>query len=169
MATALTLHERALVDYARRLLGGDLDRARDVVQEVFLRLCRQRTDAIEGHLKEWLFTVTRNLVLDVRRKESRMTEMTREHGALLGASPDPAARRLEVREEVDGVLARLVELPPKQREALRLRFQHGLSYRDVGRVMDESIGNVGWLIHAGIRGLRGKLVSRELDAKGVEA
>ena len=64
---------------------------------------------------------------------------------------------------MDGVLARLVELPPRQREALRLRFQHGLSYREVGSVMGETVGSVSWLIHSGIQGLRGKLA-----AKGAE-
>ena len=68
---ALERFERPLTGYAQRLLG-DLERARDAVQETFLRLCKQERDKVEEHLAQWLFTVCRNQTLDVLRKESRM-------------------------------------------------------------------------------------------------
>jgi RNA polymerase sigma-70 factor (ECF subfamily) len=58
-------------------------------------------------------------------------------------------------------------LPENQREALRLKFQHGLSYKEIGRVTEESVGNVGWLIHTGLKKLREGLGSEEW--KGIEA
>jgi DNA-directed RNA polymerase specialized sigma24 family protein len=57
------------------------------------------------------------------------------------------------------VLPRLERLPGKQREALRLKFQSGLSYKEIAAVMDETVGNVGWLIHVGLKGLRGRLAA----------
>ena len=56
---AVARFEGPLLLYARRLLS-DPEAARDVVQDVFLRLCTQSHDAIDGHLAEWLFTVCRN-------------------------------------------------------------------------------------------------------------
>src|SRR5687767_2374444 len=72
---ALDRYEGQLTRYAQRITG-DGERARDVVQETFLRLCREPPAAVDGHLAEWLFTVCRNQALDVCRKESRMTLMT---------------------------------------------------------------------------------------------
>ena len=63
--------EKPLIAYARRLLGSD-DAARDVVQETFLRLCRQPRDGIEHRLVEWLFTVVRHCAIDHLRKEQTM-------------------------------------------------------------------------------------------------
>src|SRR6185295_1624030 len=61
-----------LVRYATRLLGGDVDRAQDVVQDTFVKLMGQTPEAVDGHAVEWLFTVCRHRALDVLRKEGRM-------------------------------------------------------------------------------------------------
>ena len=158
--------EHGLISYAERILG-DLERARDAVQETFLRLCKQERNEIEGHLAEWLFTVCRNQALDVKRKESRMTSMEGElrDGAAVTASVGPTPEwAIEVRDSASHVLGLLDDLPAKQQEVLRLKFQHGLSYKEIGRVMDESVGNVGWLIHTGIRNLRSRLAGEGAEA-----
>ena len=60
-----------LIRYALQITG-DLERARDVVQDTFLQLCSENRASLNGHLEPWLFTVCRNRALDVRRKEGRM-------------------------------------------------------------------------------------------------
>lgn len=165
---ALERHERQLMQYATRLLDGDLDRARDVVQETFLRLCNQRRGDVEQHLTEWLYRVCRNQAFDVRRKESRMSTLSEDHHASsTDASASPAAT-MERQDELGRVLGCLTRLPDKQQEVLRLKFQHGLSYQEIARVTEESIGNVGWLIHEGIKGLRRRLAGDGL-AQGAKA
>ena len=72
---ALHQFEGPLVRYAQRITG-DLEAARDVVQDTFLKLCREDPATVDGHLSQWLFTVTRNRALDVHRKERRMTTAT---------------------------------------------------------------------------------------------
>ena len=52
--------EGPLTGYAAGLLGGDWDRARDVVQDTFIKLHRQDPASIQGRLKSWLYTVCRN-------------------------------------------------------------------------------------------------------------
>ena len=69
---AIERFEGPLVRYAARITG-DLERGRDVVQETFLRLCREPEVAASDHLAQWLFTVCRRLAIDVRRKETRMS------------------------------------------------------------------------------------------------
>ena len=150
--------------YATRLLG-DPESAHDVVQDTFLRLCAQDRGAVGDHLAEWLFTVCRNRALDVLRKEHRMTQLSEEHvNRCLSPSPGPleAAERHELGARV---LSLLETLPPNQREVLRLKFQNGFSYQEISRISGHSVSNVGYLIHAGIKTLRGQL----FDGQPVEA
>ena len=66
--------EQAMVDFESPLIGyaatilNDTDRARDVVQDTFIRLCQQDTAKVRDSLKSWLFTVCRNRALDLLRK-----------------------------------------------------------------------------------------------------
>src|ERR1700735_4328532 len=74
---AVTRYERQLTQYAAHITG-DPERARDVVQDAFLRLCDQDAETVGSHLAEWLYTVCRNLAIDVKRKEKRMRLMSDE-------------------------------------------------------------------------------------------
>ena len=162
---ALARYEGPLLSYAARLTG-DADRARDAVQETFLRLCARDAGALEGRLGEWLYAVCRNLCLDVLKKERPMT-VASEDGLLERASaepgPDAAAERSE---GASRVLRALADLPANQREVLRLKFQHGLSYREIGAVTGHSVTNVGFLIHAGLKRLRERLADEGTKATG---
>ena len=90
---ALRAYEGPLLRYTTQLLG-DAQAAQDVVQDCFLRLCRQRQADLEGHLAEWLFAVCRNRAIELRRKRSMATfEMTN----LVSRTPGPTSD-LEQRE-----------------------------------------------------------------------
>ena len=54
-------------------------------------------------------------------------------------------------------MARLAHLPDRQKEILRLKFQCGLSYREIGEITSVSTSNVGYLIHTAIRTIREEL------------
>ncbi|MBI1372329.1 MAG: sigma-70 family RNA polymerase sigma factor [Phycisphaera sp.] len=150
---AVDRYERPLVLYASRMLH-DEHRAADVVQDVFVRLCRQSKEDVDDHLQAWLFSVCRNRALDVIRKEKRMKPMT-EHHLRNGTSesPDPADRA-EDRDASSRVLDLVDDLPDKQAEVVRLKFQHGLSYREIAKVTEMSVSNVGYVLHTAIATLR---------------
>src|SRR5262245_6091657 len=119
-------YERSLSQYASRLLG-DPELARDVVQECFLRLVREHPEGGEGELRSWLYTVVRNLAFDQLRARRRMT--TQGHAEVEAA---PSSEDLfEAREEQSRTLALLATLPKNQQEVLRLKFQAGLSYKEI--------------------------------------
>lgn len=153
---ALRRHEGPLLRYAQRITG-DADRARDVVQETFLRLCRQQRAELDGHLVEWLYTVCRRQALDVRRKEQRMASMAPSEAVLSnGREPEPD-RLAEEQETLARALRLLGQLPENQQRVLRLKFEHGLSYREIAAATGLSPSNVGYLIHVGLKALRQKL------------
>jgi RNA polymerase sigma factor (sigma-70 family) len=154
--SAVAEYERPLTLYALRIVG-DVDIARDVVQDTFLRLCGQERFDLAPHLAEWLYAVCRNRAVDIVRKRGRMTSMP-EGQAEDRADPQPPPWRLvEDRESAGQALRLISSLPPRQQEVLLLKFQHGLSYKQIAHVTGLSVSNVGFLIHTAVKALRQKL------------
>jgi len=154
--TVLDQYQGRLIRFAARITG-DIETARDVVQDTFLRLCRQDPDKTRDHLAPWLFRVCRNRALDVRKKEGPL--MPLDEAALArapGATSDPHTA-VETSESARRLLAMLSDLPASQQEVLRLRFQEELSYKEISAVTSHSVSNVGVLIHTGLKQLRRRL------------
>lgn len=163
--------ERALAEYESPLVGyaygfvRDFDRARDVVQDTFIRLCQQDLDKVRDGLKSWLFTVCRNRALDILRKESRLTELDEsKHGGI--ASDAPAPDELADRDERVAELMRYLDrLSENQRTVILMKFRDGLSYQEICGQTGLSSGNVGFLIHTGLKRLRSLLPSDLYDPR----
>ena len=162
------LDETKLTAYALRIVG-DLDCARDVVQETFARLCNQPPGSadVNGHLPQWLYTVCRNAALDARRKEKRAMPMLETTVAETVKSDQPTpSESAETRDATSHVLKMLSRLSDDQQEAIRLKFQHGMSYRQISGITGHSEPYVGFLIHAGIKTLRNKMQKGTADERG---
>jgi RNA polymerase sigma factor (sigma-70 family) len=150
---ALREYEGPLTRYAAQITG-DVERARDVVQDTFVKLCAEEPERLQGRVAEWLFTVCRNRALDVQRKESRMRPLGDiELEACESREPSPAAAA-ENRESAGQVTRLLASLPRNQQEVVRLKFQNGLSYQEISRVTNLTVTNVGFLLHTAIKTIR---------------
>ena len=149
----LLQYEGPLLRYAQRLMNCP-DRARDVVQETFLRLCREPAVAREAHVAQWLFTVCRNYAIDLKRKEQRMTPAA---SAELGNSPSPAptpdaqAEHKRDRRPDFGPGPKPAGEPANGADA---QVPRALSYKEIAGVTGLSVSNVGYLIHQGLTTLR---------------
>ncbi len=150
---ALARHQAPLLRYATRLLS-DPDRAQDVVQDTFVKLLARQATAGDDHVAEWLFTVCRHRAFDVLRKEGRMKRFAEGQAeAVPAADPRPGSALEQA--ETQAALRRLIDrLPPNQQEVVRLKFQNGFSYKEISRITELSISNVGFLIHTAVRRLR---------------
>ncbi len=142
-----------LTRYTARLLG-DPDRARDVVQDAFVKLVAQPAGAVDGHAVEWLFTVCRNRALDVLRKEGRMKRFEDGQVERVAAPEARPGRAIEQAETQAALLELIGRLPANQQEVVRLKFQNGFSYKEISRITSHSVGNVGFLIHTAVARLR---------------
>src|SRR5688572_12980912 len=148
---AVLQYEAPLTLYAARILG-DVERARDVVQETFLRLCGQDHEEVGPHLLEWLYSVCRNRALDLLRRQK-----TRQAGALdpaVKCKSAPPSKLIEDRDLAARIVSMLDELPENQRAVIVLKFQNGLSYKQISKQTGLSVSNVGFLIHTAIKTLR---------------
>ena len=153
LCETLERYEKPLIRYAQNYVG-QLDDARDIVQDVFIRLSQSLATLDRDRLAPWLFTVCKNRATDHLRKYHRIVPMDTE---LLDLETSPTAgpgEELEHQENLASMKDLLLKLPEKQREAIRLKFIADLSYKEISEVMKTSIGNVGYLIHHGIQTLR---------------
>lgn len=149
--------EQPLMAYARSLLGG-LEPARDAVQETFIELCQAQREEVESRVKPWLYAVCRNRCLDMIRKENRMKPLEPETMESFPGAEAPPSAELEQKEAKSALLRVIKTLPDNQQEVIRLKFLHGMSYRQISGVTQLSESNVGFLIHTGIKTLRQKLI-----------
>jgi RNA polymerase sigma factor (sigma-70 family) len=160
---ALDLYESSLIAYASSIFNGDEDRARDVVQDTLLKLYLADPVRVSENLKAWLYAVCRNRAFDVLRKENRMvlSDDGEPMDWLDEWQPDPSDEA--GRDELLGhVWTVLEQLPRNQREVIRLKFQHDLSYKEISNITGLSVTNVGFLLHTGVKRLR-KLLQHTLS------
>lgn len=159
--SAVVEFQAPLTRYAARLVG-DPDRARDIVQDTFVKLLSQSSETLNGHLAEWLFTVCRHRALDVLRKEGRMKRFEEGQVERVTAEEPRPGRAIENAELQETVLRLIDHLPPNQQEVIRLKFQNGFSYKEISRITTLSVSNVGVLIHHAVARLRTEFASQRL-------
>ena len=150
---AFAEHQAALVRYAVRLLG-DRERARDVVQDTYVRLLSQKEQEVDGHVVEWLYTVCRRRAYDVMRKENRVKSFAEGEVERVRSDEPRPGRSLEAGETMERLLRLIHTLPDNQQEVIRLKFQSGFSYKEISRITELSVSNVGFLIHTAVQKLR---------------
>jgi RNA polymerase sigma-70 factor, ECF subfamily len=114
--------------------------AEDVAQESFVYAFKnlRRFDMARASFKTWLYTIAVSRCRNTyRRKRPPMIDLSQLFGSDDTASdeetPEAAVTR---RAAQDAVEAALADLSPVLREAVVLRYGHGLTYREIAEVMD---------------------------------
>jgi RNA polymerase sigma-70 factor (ECF subfamily) len=157
LLAALARFERPLVRFAHGLCS-DLEQARDAVQDTFIKLSREPAVAPTAEniekLAPWLFTVCRNRVIDLHRKSHRLVAMDTERLECEAAPIDGPDHALEQKDTARQIRRMIEALPEKQQNVLRLKFETGLSYKEISAATGLSCGNIGWLIHQAVQSLR---------------
>lgn len=144
--TAFERYEKPLIRYAMRFVR-DPERARDVVQDTFLRMCEADVQVDDPRLGSWLYTVCRNRAIDVRRKNARLTAMDDPPDMVVHPAGDSDRAVAEIFHHVR-------ELPEKKARVLELRYREGKSYRQIADSTGLTVSNVGVIIHSCIKTLR---------------
>jgi RNA polymerase sigma-70 factor (ECF subfamily) len=157
-------HAGVLLGYVRRLVGGDLARAEDVVQETLLRAWRhpqaldpRRTGGTS--VRAWLLTVARHLVIDGERaRRARPTEVPHDAGSE-GITP-PGTRPHSVDDRLDQILLAhgmseaLEALTADHRAVLEQLYYLDRSVADTARALGVPEGTVKSRAYYGLRALR---------------
>jgi RNA polymerase sigma-70 factor (ECF subfamily) len=151
--------ESPLLVYAFRLLK-DQEEAQDVVQETFLRLCAQDPGKLEGRISVWLFSVCRNLCMDMIRRRARSAAAGQELSRITETTIE--ADTAEYGETVSQAERAIDTLSLRQQEMIRLKFENGLSYREIAEVTHTTVTNVGFIIHTAIKKIREQITQHHI-------
>ena len=140
LAEQFELHRAHLRGVAYRMLGSASD-AEDAVQEGWLRLSRTDVSSVEN-LRAWLTTVVARVCLDTLR-----TRTSRREDPLDVHVPDPVITRADGDPESDAMLADSVglallvvleTLEPPERLAFVLHDVFGMTFDEIGPIVDRS-------------------------------
>jgi RNA polymerase sigma-70 factor (ECF subfamily) len=167
------LLDELIVRYQHRLLRyllyltGNREQAEDLFQEVWMRvLVRGAQYNGQARFETWLFTIARNLLIDLRRKRtmSSLDELFEGNGdddrpmAFEVADGDPTPfdsfSNLEDRERIASAL---LELDTLHREVLVLRFHEELSLEEIAKVTRAPLSTVKSRLYRGMAMIKPKL------------
>jgi RNA polymerase sigma-70 factor, ECF subfamily len=160
------LHAQSVFRFLVDLLG-DGSAADEGTQETFVRAYdRLHSLRDSDRLLPWLLGIARNVSLEHRRANRRVVTLTSsdDEGDLAELTADAFTPEslLLGREELARVAGALALLSEGRRAALLLRFDHGLPYDEIARVLGWSLSKAKVEVHRARVQLRGALV----DEKG---
>jgi RNA polymerase sigma-70 factor, ECF subfamily len=140
-------------------LTGDRDEARDLAQDVFVRVYRNLDRYHPGTFEGWLYRITKNLFLDRlrRRGRLRMEPLSDEERHEPSATDPGPAERVEAGVLRSDLEAALAGLSPSFRLAVVLCDVQGLTYEEIAEATGWPIGTVRSRIHRGRQQLRTRL------------
>ena len=177
VAEGLRRHDPEMLDelivrYQHRLLRyllyltGNREQAEDLFQETWMRvLLRGSQYNGAARFDTWLFTIARNLVIDLRRKRqmASLEELTEAGGmersldtVSTEKSPFEQLQRLESGQLVAEAL---LELEPLHREAIVLRFQEEMTLEEISQVTMAPLSTVKSRLYRGLAALRPRVAA----------
>jgi RNA polymerase sigma-70 factor (ECF subfamily) len=175
IAQGLKRHDAGLLDelivqYQHRLLRyllyltGNRDLAEDLFQETWMRVL-MRGDQYNGNARfeTWLFTIARNLVIDLRRRRSMVSleelcDSGEDERPYEVAGNDPNPFDLYQSYENSRIVAELLlTLDPLHREVLVLRFHEELALEEIAQITRAPLSTVKSRLYRGLASLKPRL------------
>jgi RNA polymerase sigma-70 factor (ECF subfamily) len=116
-------------------LTRDGDRAREILQEVFLRAARRPELGMPmGEARSWLFRLAHNLVIDGHRRAGTqaraMERVAKEPMSLFAPQADPDKEAFR-----EAVAAAMATLPEEQRAVVHLKLWEDFSFSEIGEAL----------------------------------
>jgi RNA polymerase sigma-70 factor, ECF subfamily len=108
----------------------------------------------DASFRTWLLRIALNAARTMARRQYHRREVALEAAAELAANDTGAASDVVMKDEAERARELLAQLPEKQRMAVSLRVNQGLSYQEIGRVLDCTEGAARVNYHLGVKRLR---------------
>jgi RNA polymerase sigma factor (sigma-70 family) len=131
-----------LFRFALRFLGNE-EEAKDVVQEVFIRVWNGREQMNEvQNWEAWCMRITKNLSLDRIRTLARKQTHPLETGYDVRQETLSPHESTEIQESMSRVSQFIAALPEKQRQVIHLRDVEGYSYNEICEILELDMNQV---------------------------
>ena len=156
----IELYQHRLMRYLL-FLTGKRETAEDLFQETWMRvLLRGNQYNGKARFDTWLFTIARNLVIDLSRKRTmasldEMSDVTEDGRSFEIAADGPSPLdEFQLREDRAEVAEVLLKLDPNYREVLVLRFHEELSLEEIASVTRAPLSTVKSRLYRGLAALK---------------
>jgi RNA polymerase sigma-70 factor (ECF subfamily) len=144
--------------FARRLTGDD-DAARDVLQDVWIRVIRGIPFLRDGSkLRAWLFGIARRTLMD-RLRDQYASARAVDLDVDININEIPTATAADDIDDLDALERALEQLPVLEREAVTLFYLQELSLNEIAETLKIPVGTVKSRLFRGRRLLRQRLTT----------
>jgi RNA polymerase sigma factor (sigma-70 family) len=139
-------------------LGADTSAAEEITQEAMVSIWRNagQFDPLKAAPSTWVFTIARNLVIDLFRK-GRRPQFDFNDPALVPEEQLPPDRLIEQTELQANVRQIMDALSPNERTVLMLSFFEDLSHFEISRRLSVPVGTVKSRIRLAFGKIRSKI------------
>ena len=147
-------------DELRRFLYGllrDAQLTSDVLQATFVKMAERGHETRESSRKAWLFRVAYHEAMAYRRREGVGDKVVRKLAWHTNGAAGPADDPLVRFESVEIVRSALEELPPDQRQVVRMRIYEEKTFAVIAQELNIPLGTALWRMRAAMVKLREKL------------
>jgi RNA polymerase sigma-70 factor (ECF subfamily) len=157
-------------------LTGKREVAEDLFQEVWIRVLRRGAQYNgKARFDTWIFTIARNLVIDLSRKRTMASlDEMRDGGEderpfeIVQDGPSPL-EQFQYRENAAELATVLLTLEPSYREVLTLRFHEEMSLEEIATVTRAPLSTVKSRLYRGLASLKPQLLSLRAERHAAEA
>ena len=149
-------NQKRVFSVALNFFAGDDALAKDITQQVFLKIFYKVGEfRAESEFTTWIYRMTINACIDEQRKTRRFFSIENFFGDFkVKKTQDDKIQQREISGEVQKAIA---NLKPKFRLPILLKYVEGLSYEEIAKVLDCSIGTVSSRLNRGHKMLANKL------------
>ena len=178
------LLDRLIETYQHRLmrylmfLTSKREVAEDLFQEVWIRVLRRGSQYNgQARFDTWIFTIARNLVIDLSRKRTMASlDEMREGGEdsdsrpfeIVEDGPSPL-QQFQYRENAAELATVMLNLEPSYREVLTLRFLEEMSLEVIAGVTRAPLSTVKSRLYRGLAALKPQLLNLRAERRLKEA
>lgn len=121
----------------------DEERAKDVVQYVFVKLWEYRAELNIGiSLKNFLFTMAKNYILNLIRNKNTALEKQYEFAQQVLGYEDDLVEKLERREQMSLFYQALAKLPEQKKKICVMKIREEMSNKEIAERLNVSINTV---------------------------
>ena len=135
---------------------GNVSDAEDLTARVFQRALKHITRYKKTNVpfSAWLYRIAHNLVANWHRDNQRRKEVPIEDHVDLRTKHDIPDHEIEKKQEVEGLMRAVRQLPSDRQMVLILKYVEDLSNKEIGDIMGKSEGAIKSLYHRTLMDLR---------------
>jgi RNA polymerase sigma factor (sigma-70 family) len=159
-ASAFNFYFDVLYNYGMKIARNE-DLVKDSIQDIFFRIWKNNVDFEKiTYPKTYLLKALRRQILSaLMLKINSSSHEAIDESVSIEFSPEDYLIQSQYEEEIrDYVVKALNKLPPKQKEAVYLRFFEEMEYEEIAEIMNINIQSVKNQVHRGLESLRGSMI-----------